>query len=126
MTRPPARLATISSSWPWAKPGADRKAARSSKRNRRHQRGEGPRGIERIEKRLNIIFLTTGLTLSHPRDRNRRTILQVEQKSYLTVNVAYSSNGARTAMAQAAPGPAAAPIPAKNCVRVVPPIRHFR
>ena len=55
--------------------------------------------MERIGKRLNIIFLTTGLTLSHPRDRNRRTILQVEQKSYLTVNVAYSSNGARTARA---------------------------
>src|SRR6267143_6259674 len=99
MTRPPAKLATISSSWPCAKPEGDRKAAKSTKRMRRHQRGKGPLSVERIGKRLNIIFLTTGLTLSHPRDRNRRTILQVEQKSYLTAPVAYSSNGARAAMA---------------------------
>jgi hypothetical protein len=59
---------------------------------RRHQRGEGPHSVESIGKRLNIIFLTADLTLSHPRDRNRRTILLVEQKSYLTVPVAYSSN----------------------------------
>src|ERR1700674_360031 len=57
MTRPPARLAMISSSWPWAKPEADRKAVKSTKRMRRHQRGEGPRRVERIGKRLNIIFL---------------------------------------------------------------------
>src|SRR6266404_183332 len=95
MTRPPARLAMISSSWPCAKPEADRKRAKNTKRIRRHQRDEGPCGVERIGKRLNIISLTAGLTLSHPRDRDRRTILQVQQKSYLTVHVAYSSNGTR-------------------------------
>src|SRR5260221_1132884 len=57
MTRPPARLATISSSWPCAKQEAEKKAEKSSKRNGRHQSGEGLRSVERIGKRLNIIFL---------------------------------------------------------------------
>src|SRR6267142_2076092 len=94
MTRPPARLATISSSWPCAKPEAHRKPAKNTERIRRHQRSEGPRGVERIGKRQNIIFLATGLTLSHPRDPSGRTIHQVEQKSYLTVHLASSSNTA--------------------------------
>src|SRR6266850_2119014 len=95
MTRPPARLAMISSSWPCAKPEADRKPAKNTKRIRRHQRGEGPRGVERIGKRLNImIFLTTDLTLSPPRDPNGRAIHQAQEKSYLTVHFASSSNTA--------------------------------
>src|ERR1700704_2941059 len=56
MTRPPARLAMISSSWPCSKPEADSKAAKNIKSMRLHQRGEGPRAVERIGKRLNIIF----------------------------------------------------------------------
>src|ERR1700687_6017100 len=57
MTRPPARLATISSSRPCAKPEAERKTAKSSNRNRRHQFGKGARRVERIGGRLSIIFL---------------------------------------------------------------------
>src|SRR6266404_1007720 len=57
MTRPPARLATISSSWPCAKQEAEKKAAKSIKRIGRHQRGEGPLRVERVGKQLNIIFL---------------------------------------------------------------------
>src|SRR6267142_6041609 len=42
---------------------------------------------------------TTGLTLSHPRDRNGGTIPEADSKSYLTVYLAYSSNRVRPAMA---------------------------
>src|SRR5882762_7691055 len=80
MTRPPARLAMISSSWLWAKQAAHGSAAKSMKRIDRHQRGRDARCSAGIVKRRNIIYLRElrpprilRLQAWHPKQRDRDT-----------------------------------------------------